>query len=171
MVVGIPNSPNRMQELNLFTDAGKAYADFIIEEVKPFIEENFGMSSSPDKSSIMGSSMGGLMSFQMAYFIPGVFGGAGCLSSAFGRAEPQISQALSDFAFVPNRLKIYLDTGEYEPPIAKSYFKMMKLLKEKGFIEGLNLMGYFDEKATHCEAAWAKRLALPLEFLLKTQNK
>lgn len=170
MVVGIPNSPDRMQELNLFTSAGKAYASFIVDQVKPFIDENFGIGNSPENNVIMGSSMGGLMSFQMAYFMPQVFGGAGCLSSAFGKTDGQAYQAVDKHGFVPDRIRLYLDTGEYEPPIVKAYFKMMKLLKEKGFIEGHNLMGYFDDRAIHCEAAWARRLALPLRFLLKPQK-
>lgn len=170
MVVAIPNSPDRMQELNLFTDPGSAYANFIVDQVKPFIDENFEISPLPENNFIMGSSMGGLMSFQMAYFMPHIFGGAGCISSAFGKTDGKIFDLVEKHAFIPGNLKLYLDTGEYEPPIVKSYFKMMKLLKERGFIEGHNLMGYFDEKATHCEAAWARRLALPLKFLLMLQK-
>jgi predicted alpha/beta superfamily hydrolase len=30
-----------MQELNLFTTEGKAYAEFIVNEVKPWVEKNF----------------------------------------------------------------------------------------------------------------------------------
>ncbi|MFZ5950588.1 MAG: alpha/beta hydrolase-fold protein [Candidatus Rifleibacteriota bacterium] len=167
MVVGIPNSPDRMQELNLFTDAGQAYADFIVDVVKPFIDSTFSARTDPENTFIMGSSMGGLMSFQMAYFMPSIFGGAGCLSSAFGKTDGAVYEMVKSTSFVPDQLRIYLDTGEYEPPIVKAYFKMMNLLKTRGFIEGYNLKGYFSEKAIHCESAWAKRLAIPLEFLLK----
>lgn len=170
MVVAIPNSPERMQELNLFTDAGQAYASFIIDQVKPFIDANFNIEPLASNNFIMGSSMGGLMAFQMAYFRPDIFGGAGCLSSAFGKTAGKIYETVDKHGFVPDRLKLYLDTGEYEPPIVKAYFKMMNLLKKKGFIEGLNLMGYYDERAIHCEAAWARRLAHPLRFLLKPRQ-
>ena len=46
IVVGIPNSPARMQELNLFTTEGKAYAEFIVNEVKPWVETNFHIGAS-----------------------------------------------------------------------------------------------------------------------------
>ncbi|MEW6712247.1 MAG: alpha/beta hydrolase-fold protein, partial [Candidatus Riflebacteria bacterium] len=167
MVVGIPNSPDRMQELNLFSAPGQAYADFIVDVVKPFIDSTFSARTDPENTFIMGSSMGGLMSFQMAFFMPNIFGGAGCLSSAFGKTEGSIYEMVKNSSFIQNQLKIYLDAGEYEPPIVKAYFKMMNLLKNRGFIEGYNLMGYFEEKAIHCESAWARRLAIPLEFLLK----
>jgi len=167
IVVGIPNSPDRMQELNLFTLPGKAYAEFIVNEVKPWVAENFKVSTDPYDHIIMGSSMGGLMSFQMVCAYPGKFKKAGCLSSAFAKTDGRIFQQVGRSNSVPSDCIFYLDTGEYEPPIVKTYFRMMTILKDKGFIEGYNLMGFFDEQATHCEAAWAKRLHLPLKFLLK----
>lgn len=165
IVVGIPNSPDRMQELNLFTKEGKAYANFVVNEVKPFIEKKFNVSKLACDNAIMGSSMGGLMSFQMVCAFSDIFGMAGCLSSAFQKTYSQIFSQTTKIA-LPLQAKIYLDTGEYEPSIADSYFTMMKLLLKRGFIEGQNLMGYFDEKATHCEAAWANRLSIPLRFML-----
>lgn len=170
IVVGIANSPDRMQELNLFSDKGKAYADYVVNVVKPYIDSHFNVDPRPESTFIMGSSMGGLMSFQMSCFLPGIFGGAGCLSSAFWKTSERVFSTVEKSAFFPDNLKLYLDTGEFEPPIAKAYFRMMKLLKSRGYIEGYNLMGYYDEAATHCEAAWARRLHLPLQFLLSHQN-
>lgn len=169
IVVGIPNSPDRMQELNLYTSAGKHYTRFVAEVVKPYIDKNFNVLTDKNNTVIMGSSMGGLMSFQMAMTLPEIFGGAGCLSSAFGKTDGKIYEFVEKAAFLPEGVKVYLDTGEYEPPIVKAYFHMLKLLKQKGFFEGFNLMGFFDEKATHCEAAWARRLHLPLKFLLRPE--
>lgn len=166
IVVGIPNSPDRMKELNLFTKEGKAYAEFIINEVKPLVEKNFNVAGDRDNTAIMGSSMGGLMSFQMLCAYPEIFGMAGCLSSAFQKTDGRIFSQIEKSSILPLNSRLYLDTGEYEPPIAESYFAMMHLLIDHGFIEGRNLMGFFDEGATHCEAAWARRLKVPLKFLL-----
>ncbi|GAB4281887.1 MAG: alpha/beta hydrolase-fold protein [Candidatus Rifleibacteriota bacterium] len=166
IVVAINNSPDRMEELNLFTKSGQAYCNFVVNILKPIIDTSFNVAKDPQNTIIMGSSMGGLMSFQMAITRPDIFGGAGCLSPAFGKTYGKIFNFVEKNQYLSNKVRIYLDTGEYEPPIVKTYFKMLKLLKTKGFIEGYNLMGFFDEKATHCEAAWAKRLPVPLKFLL-----
>lgn len=166
IVVGIPNSPNRMQELNLLTKTGKAYAEFIINEVKPWVDSNFNVKTDPGSTVIMGSSMGGLMAFQMVCAYSQIFGLAGCLSSAFQRTYSQIFQQIKDTPKLPENIRIYLDTGEYEPPITESFLQMMDMLKEKGFVEGDNLLGYYDEKANHSEAAWARRLHIPMRFLL-----
>ncbi|OGK12208.1 MAG: hypothetical protein A2W80_16510 [Candidatus Riflebacteria bacterium GWC2_50_8] len=166
IVVGIPNSADRMKELNLFTKEGKAYAEFIVNEVKPWVEANFNVSKLAQDNALIGSSMGGLISFQMLYAYEKSFALAAGLSSAFQKTSGMIFNQISHNSFKPVDARLYLDAGEFEPPIARSYFDMMKLLKEHGFIEGHNLMGYYEEQATHCEARWAGRLHLPLKFLL-----
>lgn len=166
IVVGIPNSPDRMQELNLYTEKGKAYAEFVCNEIKPWVESNFNVSNQAIDNALIGSSMGGLMSFQMLYAYDQNFSMAGCLSSAFQKTNGKIFNDFMKRRFKPLNARLYLDAGEYEPPIARGYFEMMKLLKDRGFIEGHNLMGYYEEKATHCEARWAGRLPLAIKFLL-----
>ncbi|HAE41274.1 MAG TPA: hypothetical protein DCG57_21975 [Candidatus Riflebacteria bacterium] len=166
IVVGIPNSPDRMKELNLFTEQGKAYAEFVVNEIKPWVEANFNVSGQAQDNALMGSSMGGLISFQMLYAYENRFALAACLSSAFQKTGGKIFHQVSHNNFKPVNARLYLDAGEFEPPIARSYFDMMNQLKENGFIEGHNLMGYYEEHATHCEARWAARLHLPLKFLL-----
>jgi len=166
IVVGIPNSPDRMKELNLYTPAGKAYAEFIVNEVKPWVEKNFNVSGQACDNALIGSSMGGLMSFQMLFAYDKIFSLAGCLSTAFQKTNGQIFNQFARHHLRATDARLYLDAGEFEPPIARAYFDMMKLLKEHGFIEGHNLMGYYEEQATHCEARWAGRLPVALRFLL-----
>lgn len=166
IVVGIPNSPDRMKELNMFTAEGKAYGKFVVEEVMPFIEGRFNVSKNRADRGIMGSSMGGLMSLQMLLAYSDKFAMAGCLSSAFAKTNGKIYAQVRNANNLPFDAKLYLDTGEFEPPIAESYFAMVELLLEKGYSEGENLLAYFDEQATHSEAAWARRLKIPLKYLL-----
>lgn len=165
IVIGIPNSPDRMSELNLSDKLGIAYTNFIVNEVKPWVEKNFNVSNRPEDTMIMGSSMGGLISFQMIHKFRDIFGLAGCVSSSFAYSMDIFDIVLKS-PKLPDYAKIYLDTGEYEPPIVEDYYNMMKLLKEKGYTEGKDLMGIFEEKATHCEARWATRLHIPFKFLL-----
>jgi predicted alpha/beta superfamily hydrolase len=166
IVVGIPNSPARMKELNMFTAEGKAYGRFIVDEVKPFIEGKFNVSGKPADNCIMGSSMGGLMSLQMLLAYNDKFSMAGCLSSAFQKTGDKIFAQVRNAETMPLDAKLYLDTGEFEPPIAESFFAMVELLQEKGYREQENLFAYLDEGATHSESAWARRLRIPLKYLL-----
>ena len=175
IVVGIPNSPARDSELNLSTRDGKAYCNFVINEVMPFIKKRFPVSKSRGDHIIAGSSMGGLMSFQMAYENPNVFGGAICMSSAFHRKISNIMDKVKNSTHVPLNVKFYIDTGEFEiveeeykdENITTLYQEMLDILKQKGFREDVNLKSYFHKGAKHHEKYWAERLNIPLKFLLK----
>ncbi|MBQ3644331.1 MAG: esterase family protein [Candidatus Riflebacteria bacterium] len=166
IVVAIPNSPDRMKELNLESKHGKAYAEFVINEVMPFVNGKFNTSKKPEDNIVAGSSMGGLMSFQMAIEYPDIFGKAACFSPAFPLTFSQTMGKVSKSKSLPLQSMIYLDTGEYEDQITRSYYEMMELLQKKGYIEGKNLFGYFDKKATHTESAWANRFHIPMQYFL-----
>ncbi|NLM16832.1 MAG: hypothetical protein GX221_03855 [Candidatus Riflebacteria bacterium] len=173
IVVGIPNSPLRMQELNLYTSEGRAYAEFIVNEVIPYVNKNYNVSKEAEDRVIAGSSMGGLMSFQMAMEYSDYFKKAACFSSAFSRSgNDRVFKYVKENAKdLPFDSKIYLDTGEYEEVITKTYFDMMELLISFGFEEGENLAGYFAEKAIHTETAWAERFHIPMLYLLGKEEE
>ena len=173
IVVGIPNSPARDKELNNTTFDGKAYSNFIINEVMPFIKKHYPVSRHREDHIIAGASMGGLMSFQMAYDNPKTFGGAICMSSAFHRKLSNIIEKVNTNAKQPYSVKFYIDTGELEKDkeegedIYSLFFEMKKLLIKKGFEEDKNLKCFMHKGAQHNEKAWAQRLDKALLFLLK----
>ncbi len=167
IVVGIPNSPDRMKELNLESKLGKSYAEFVINEVMPFINGKFNTSKKPEDNIIAGSSMGGLMSFQMAVEYPEVFGKAACFSPAFPLTYSQIMGKIKKCSSLPLESMLYIDTGEYEEPITGSCTEMYELLLKKGYEENKNLLYYLDKEAIHTESAWARRFHIPMKFLLE----
>ena len=173
IVVGIPNSPARDKELNNTTFDGKAYSNFVINEVMPFMKKRYPVSRHREDHIIAGASMGGLMSFQMAYDNPKVFGGALCMSSAFHRKLSDIMEKVDKNTKQPYSVKFYIDTGELEKEkeegedIYSLFFEMKKLLKKKGFEEEKNLKSFMHKGAMHNEKAWAERLDKALIFLLK----
>jgi predicted alpha/beta superfamily hydrolase len=175
IVVGIPNSPARDNELNLSTRDGKAYCNFVINEVMPLIKKRFPVRQNREDHIVAGSSMGGLMSFQMAFEHPDKFGGAICMSSAFHTKLSDIIAKVNKSEHVPLNVKFYIDTGEFEiveeehmdENIVTLYEQMVELLKQKGYRENINLKSYFHKGAKHHEKYWAERLDIPLKFLLK----
>lgn len=90
IVVGIDNGGSqRLNEYSPWTNAqygggqGDQYVDFIVKELKPYIDQNYRTLSDPDNTGIMGSSMGGLISFYAGLKYPDVFGRVGALSSSY----------------------------------------------------------------------------------------
>ncbi len=161
IIVGIYNTPNRLEE---YSDSvkGNNYLKFIIEELMPFINSNYRTKTGKDDTAIMGSSMGGLISFLAAWKYPGIFSKAACLSSSFYYDDEKAIKMVKDFIGEKKKIKIYIDHGEDGLPRGQ---KMFCALSEKGFIIGTDIDYYYAPGAKHTENAWAERLERPLLFL------
>ncbi len=145
-----------------FTDAlGDAYLAFIIQTVKPRIDEAFLTLTEREHTGLIGSSMGGLISLYGFFRYPEVFGRVGALSPALWYARSAIYHVVDQAPFVPGR--IYLDNGSHENSAAR----MERRLIDKGYQPGRDLMYVVEEGGRHTEAAWARRLPAALRFLLR----
>ncbi|WP_264551830.1 alpha/beta hydrolase [Flavobacterium sp. N2038] len=90
IVVGIEHgNDKRIDELTPYKNekygGGKAddYVDFIVNTLKPYIDKNFRTKPKAKNTTIMGSSLGGLVSYYAAVKYPQVFGNAGVFSPSF----------------------------------------------------------------------------------------
>jgi len=90
IVVGIDNgNEKRMTEYNFHhhkrfgKGEGKQYVEFIVQTLKPYIDNTYRTLSGRNNTYTVGSSMGGLISFFAAVYYPGIFGGAGIFSPSF----------------------------------------------------------------------------------------
>ena len=172
LIVGIPNrGAERLEEYSPFIDPmrgggrGDAYLDFIINTLKPMIDERYRTLPDPSSTGIVGSSMGGLLSLYAFFTQPSHFGFAGALSPSLWYADAAIFDWVQAAPFVPGR--IYLDTGTREGPRTLSFARAMyALLEEKGYVRGRNLQWVEDEGGVHNEAAWGRRFKKALPFLL-----
>lgn len=149
----------------------RRYLQFLVEELKPFIDSTYNTSTRKKDTAIMGSSMGGLISVYAISEYPEVFGAAASLSTHW--PVPLIGQAyiqsLASTLPDPEDHKIYFDYGtetldaEYEP-----YQKIVdKIMREKGYDQGKNWITRKFEGAAHNEESWEKRAHIPLVFLLQ----
>lgn len=163
IVVGIYNTKDRLEEYNYFTAKGKNYAKFIVQELKAHIDENYRTKHSAANTAVMGSSMGGLISFQLVWNMPGVFGKAGCLSNSFWVDNKAVFPMVENNSKKIKDIKLYLDCGDCETELIDDNTNMYKLLYETGYKD--NLKWHVQEGAVHSEVDWAKRLYIPLKFL------
>jgi len=166
IIVAIYNTKDRLEEYNYFTDKGKRYARFIIRELKPFIDEKYRTNPKASGTGIMGSSMGGLISFQLFWNFPKIFGKAACLSNSFwvdnGAVFKMVNEADS---LITSKNKLYIDCGTEEKELFGDFIKMIKILSDKNFNLDSNFKFYIDKGGHHSERDWAKRLHIPLKFL------
>jgi predicted alpha/beta superfamily hydrolase len=163
IVVGIYNTPDRLEEYS-DSEKGIRYIRFIIDELKPFIDSTYRTLSDRKNTAVIGSSMGGLVSFLMVWNHPEVFSKAGCLSSSFYYHADKVIEMVKKYSGHKKNIKIYIDHGE--DGLVKSQ-KMFSALTANGFIIGTDIDYYYAPGAEHNENAWAERLERPLLFLFK----
>ncbi|MBC8095191.1 MAG: alpha/beta hydrolase [Akkermansiaceae bacterium] len=148
---------------------GDAYLKYIVTELKPAIDARYRTLPDRAHTSIMGSSMGGLISLAAICEYPEVFGSAACLSTAWTAAGGVSTRDLQKTLPDPKTHKIYYDfgaetkDGRYEPLQAAVDLQM----KNAGYTTGTNWITKAFPGEEHSERAWRKRVHEPLEFLLK----
>lgn len=178
IVVGIPNmGVERLNEYSPFRDPqhgggkGEKYLKFLIETVKPFIDDEFRTLPGREHTGVMGSSMGGFISLCAYYLHPEVFGIAGVVSPAFWFADGAIYSFVEKAPQVPGRL--YMDVGFRELTLShvssRRYLegvrRMHRLLLQKGWQPGQDYLYLEDPEGVHNEGHWARRFPDMMRFL------
>lgn len=136
IVVGIEHgNDKRIEELTPFKNekygGGNAdnYLDFIVKTLKPYIDKNYRTKPKAKNTIIMGSSLGGLVSYYAILKYPETFGKAGVFSPSFWFSNDIYT--LTEKA--PKiKTKIYFLCGDKESDdMVKDMTKMERLLDTK----------------------------------------
>jgi len=161
IVVGVyPNDRQLDYTLPGYTDYGR----FIVERLKPAVDSGYRTLNDPASTAVMGSSLGGVVSFYLAWQYPEVFGLAACMSSTFGWRDDLLERVGTER---PPNIRLYLDSGW--PRDNFEVTREMRLrLNQRGFVEGANLFYFAFPDALHNEAHWAARTHVPLQLLFST---
>ncbi|AXY01977.1 alpha/beta hydrolase [Vibrio alfacsensis] len=148
---------------------GERYIRFIVESLKPYIDQNYRTLSDRNNTVIAGSSMGGFISLFGALLRPDVFAKAGVFSPAFWFNKPEM------FAYIQNQqldvpIQVYMDIGTQESSGRGIGFEKIYLddanQAEQLLIgkDNVSLKYIVDQGAEHTESAWAKRYPEMLNF-------
>ncbi len=175
ILVGIDNTAERFSEyayqsaspddMGHVEGRGHLYARFLRDELIPYIDGTFRTKAEPAQRGIMGSSMGGLLSFHVALQNPDLFAMAGCLSSAFRWADNHTLDMLLRREYPEgSRPKLWLDLGDSEEAPIKETRDIARALLEQGWTFGENLAYYEEPGGGHFETDWARRVHMPLRF-------
>jgi predicted alpha/beta superfamily hydrolase len=176
--VGIDNAGvERMKEylpyrtLNpmILKPRGVRYPQFLLEEVIPFINQNYRCSKGPENMALGGSSLGGLISLHVAIAAPGVFGRMLLESPSLWIGNRQILREARGVRNWPGRIFLGIGTREAGRPdkdrqTVENVRELERIFRRAGF-DDHRLRVVVDEGATHSESAWASRFPAALKFL------
>jgi len=145
---------------------GLLYEKFIIESVKPYIDICFRTLSDRNNTGLMGSSLGGLVTYFIGMHHPDVFGKLGILSPAFHWLD------LEQRPEIPtDSLKVWMDVGEGEGYYVENSRKILDNLIDMGMKPMTEIAYYQVPMALHSESYWAERIHCPLLYLFGNIGK
>lgn len=106
-----PKFPNRMTEYGMNDD----YVKFLVDELVPFIDENYSTRQNSRGRMIEGASYGGLISFYVAFSRPEVFGNVYSQSGYHSFQKNRMINLVKESDV--KDIKVYIDVGTYEEVI------------------------------------------------------
>lgn len=194
MIVGIDYTDARTWEYTHTTEPtatgpiggrGDLYAAFVQDTVRELVRTHYG---EPARVGAIGSSFGGLMSLHMADRYPGEFDYVASLSGtvAWGSwAGTGTDTMINRYQNAGHRdTAIYIDSGgngdtcidsdgdgsnDDDPTASDSYcvnLQFRAALLGMGYVLETDLWHHWAPGAAHNEAAWAARVALPLQIFM-----
>ncbi len=190
LVVGIDNTGARMEEYTPVEDvisgeryggAGAAYGTFVQQDIRPLINGIYGAEG---RVGLLGSSLGGLISYAIAAQYPDEYAFSGSMSGTMGWGSIGASNPtmIDVYAAMAHRsTALFLDSGgegscadtdgdgieDDAPDGADNYCENLQLrdvLAGAGFRYDVDLWHWWEPGAEHNEAAWADRVHRPLSI-------
>jgi predicted alpha/beta superfamily hydrolase len=172
IIVGIYNTGDkRIDEYTPVKDSrlGGGHADLygrmLVEELKPFIDQQYRTLPEARNCGLGGSSLGGLVTLYLGLRYCTVFSKLAVVSPSVWWRRRAILRIVAALSQKPE-LRIWLDVGSKESAHAMPDVRALRdNLIQKGWRLGEDLAYYEAENAEHTESAWAQRVGPMLQFL------
>ena len=180
IIVGIYNTGR--QRINEYTHTfdrrrgggdADAYARFILEELKPFVDSTYRTLTDRSHTSLGGSSLGGLVTLYIGLKHPEAFSALAVMSPSVWWDRRSILREVR--RALPPRARIWLDMGTRESrgdASARRVVEDARLLRvglvKAGWQEDVDLHYEEIEGGTHSERAWGDRFGRVMEWLFAT---
>jgi predicted alpha/beta superfamily hydrolase len=164
IIVGVDCSSDRSGEYSYLLN-GEKYAHFLIDTLKPWIDQTYRTRPGRESTYTMGSSMGALISLSLVWNHSDVFSKAGAISLPAMHAAARASVESSPRP--AQTIGIYMDYGDHGGD--RNYLapgrSFARRLKQLG-LKDAELIHREFEYADHSEADWARRVDIPLKWML-----
>ncbi len=166
-IYNIPFKKNKLEGFkqgDLFT-YGERFADDVVNKIIPMIREIFSVSSQLKDTAFGGSSMGGILAFNMLNKYPDVFSFGLCFSPAFFLhfKKDYLPIIRNNHTRNDNKIILYSGNVDYEHAFLKDTIEMYDyLLDIKHNPKKLKLL--IDMKGLHNEKTWSKHFIEAILF-------
>lgn len=170
IVVGIENGgKERINEYTPWTHEkygggkGAIYIDFIVNTLKPYIDSTYRTKPEQKYTGLMGSSLGGLISYYGGLKYPNTFGKIGALSTSFWFSPSVINFTKTRGAI--KDMKLFLLVGKKEgDEMVLGTEQARDLLIEAGF-KSKNITSKIVSEGEHNETFWKNQFLDVVKWL------
>jgi len=179
-----------LPDFRRFSPLSEQYLKFLIQEVKPFLEKSFGLTSGKRNTYMAGSSMGGLISWYALCQYPEIFSGAACISThwpgihpallfdstgkilpeqnAWNPVPPALISWMTDHLPTSGNHKLYFDCGDQTlDALYPEWQVQVDDILRKRNISAINWKTAYYPGTDHSEKAWKARFDQILLFLCR----
>jgi predicted alpha/beta superfamily hydrolase len=154
------NGESETESRGLLRDYGR----FLVEELKPFIDQTYRTRPEKESTGIGGSSLGGLASLILSFWYPETFTRVAALSPSVWWDDGAIHRMVDEMEEAPRSSRIWLDTGTHEEGWERAAH-LRDRLAAKGWRLHADLHYLEIPGAEHSEGAWSTRFEAVLRFL------
>lgn len=147
---------------------GNQFMEWVVNELKPWVDSTYRTKKSRIYTGIAGSSMGGLMALYTILHHNDTFSMAGCFSSFLYPVMEDIKKELNNCSLKESRIFLSWGTEEFRSKTALAYGTDRNLYITQRLIEkGADVFPYQHIKGKHNEASWEKELPIAIPFLFE----
>lgn len=172
IVVGIDNGgAERLDEYSPFENdkykkggEGNRYLEFMVKTLKPFIDKTYRTLPQAKNTAIIGSSMGGLISFFGGMNYPKIFGKVGIFSPSFWFVGKHLKPFLNQNRRDLKHSRFYFVAGAHEGDYMPEKIKLVADSLKKHIPES-QIHVKIDEDGTHSESYWRREFSGAIRWL------
>ncbi len=146
---------------------GLLYEDFLVNDLKPYIDATFRTLTDSGNTALAGSSMGGFVTYNLGLRRPDVFGNLAIMSPFFVYVDPDTLEELRDYKVYKGKhpIKIWIDIGEVEGLLLDKHVReVIEALTKESYKAGKDICYYCVPGGAHFEKDWAERIHAPLLY-------
>lgn len=154
----------RNKEHGLISGKAPVYMNWLVNQLKPYVDNTLRTLPDRDHTSLAGSSMGGLIALYGISAYNHIFRQAACLSPSLWVAPVKLAAMIARSKYTPDT-SIYLSYGQNEMGNHSANRRIINTISNELYTKGVNLTARIVRDAYHCEAAWEKEVPIFMNCL------
>ena len=154
----------RNKEHGFISGKAPVYMSWLVNSLKPYVDDRFRTLPDREHTSLAGSSMGGLIALYGITAYNHIFRQAACLSPSLWVSPGKLLAMVTRSQYTPDT-SIFLSYGQKEMGNHPGNQLAISSMAAQLYAKGVNLTLRIVRDAYHCEAAWEKEVPIFMDCL------